>query len=278
MSNLSDEGNSPVSTLHSVQPRDSCYFGSPPDPTEQRSTEALRNSLPASPYTLALQDFASTKLRLCNPIEGLWYADRPYPTFSIEVVHGDTEERATWLNTCSHGVKLVVSMVDGSGKVADDKLKSSAGGAAPVFSIVEGVSTVRALRFSAVSSKFGGSFNMTISLIHLGSIIATITLLPVRVLSYRLYHSRKVAFENLAPDDSVSKMQGIGSQYAQRFQAIGIETVAQLAALNLRSLSGASTRTLLETLRKDRGTMTLAKLTEYVRQAKTIVSRRRDYA
>jgi predicted flap endonuclease-1-like 5' DNA nuclease len=88
----------------------------------------------------------------------------------------------------------------------------------------------------------------------------------IQVLSYRLYHAPKVSFENLRPDDSVSKMRGIGSLYAKRFQSLGIERIAQLAAINVNTLGEEGIKKLLGNLRKDRGAMTLAKLNEYVQQ------------
>jgi predicted flap endonuclease-1-like 5' DNA nuclease len=112
-----------------------------------------------------------------------------------------------------------------------------------------------------------------LSLLHHNIPVASVTTDPIQVLSYRLYHAPKVSFDQLKPDDSVSKMKGIGSQYAKRFQALGIEKVSQLAALDLSTLSELDTRNLLGNLRKDRGTMTLAKLTEYIQQAAEIVSR-----
>jgi len=258
-------------------PLGSIYCG--PQPimcARQRLSHPAARGLVGRPTTLGVmshKELPPCSIKISPGMEQVWYAERPYPAFTVDIVHNQTTDTVRWLHSLTHGLKVTLSMVDANGNDVSEMMKCVGAVGNPSYVVVDGTSTITGIRFAAVSSKFGGAFRLVVGLTQFGSPICQVQSEPIQVLSYRLYHSPKVSFENMKPDDSVAKMKGIGSQYSKRFQAIGIQTVAQLAALNLSSLSSSDTRTLLGNLRKDRGTMTLAKLTEYVEQASGIVSR-----
>eukprot|EP00300_Choanocystis_sp_HF-7_P033458 c45806_g1_i1.p1 GENE.c45806_g1_i1~~c45806_g1_i1.p1 ORF type:complete len:615 (-),score=155.42 c45806_g1_i1:193-1929(-) len=99
---------------------------------------------------------------------------------------------------------------------------------------------------------------------------------PIQVLSYRLYHAPKVPTNQLQGEDSIGKMKGIGAQYAQRLKAVGIATVQDLANVDIEGMGRTSCEALLQRIRKDRGALTLAKLANYINQAREIVARSHD--
>jgi predicted metallopeptidase len=209
-------------------------------------------------------------LRICSPVEQLWYAERPFPAFTVDIAESVSQQRATAIS----GWKISVTMVDGFGMDASDKLSGTGQSPGHLFPVSNGKASVSGIRFRGVSSKAGGGFRLVISVVFPdANLVSKAMTEKIQVLSYRLYHAPKVAFENLRPDDSVSKMRGIGSLYAKRFQSLGIERVSQLAAINVNTLGEEGIKRLLGNLRKDRGAMTLSKLNEYIQQARDIISR-----
>lgn len=215
---------------------------------------------------------SSLELVLVSPLEPVWYAERPFPTFTVQMTDKATRSRVDYVS----GWRAAISMVDGFGRDATDKLSGSGQFPGHSFPFINGAAHVTGLRFRGVSSKCGGHFRLIVSVSQADSshlILPPLLSTPIQVLSYRLFHAPKVSFEQLLPDDSLSKMKGIGSLYAKRFQVMGIERIAQLAAIDLNTIGESGLKGLLGNLRKDRGAMTIAKLAEYVQQARDICAR-----
>jgi len=96
---------------------------------------------------------------------------------------------------------------------------------------------------------------------------------PIQILSYRLFHVPKLESDMLFPSDPLWKVKGIGPLYAKRFSELGIATVKDLASIDLESLTEDEVRNYVNSLRRDRGALTPAKLFEYVSQAREVVAR-----
>lgn len=197
-------------------------------------------------------------LRFTSPIEKTWYAERPFPAFTVEVqgdVHPDTS--------------LCVALVDGHGNDASDRLSPAARDL--VYPVVNGTAVINAIRFCGVSSKAGGAFQIVIKTVDRSAV--PIVSPRLQVLSYRLYHAPKVCQEKLRPNDSVSKMKGIGSQYAKRLADLGIRRIDELACIDIDELGPNGCNQLMSRLRRDRGALTLQRFVTYVKQARTICDR-----
>jgi hypothetical protein len=95
----------------------------------------------------------------------------------------------------------------------------------------------------------------------------------ITILSTRLFHNPKASFDRLLPSHPLYMMPGIGRLYSQRFGSMGISTIQQLASIVVSAMSEDDQRDMMEKLRKDKGTMTRAKLEEYVNQAREICKR-----
>lgn len=261
-----------VATLtHRMDPTSPC----PAKPVHQTSSSQLPGGAVASSGmdgSLSVDDDLS--VRLPDGLEELWYADRPYPTFNVEVSNS-----GGYCPPSLKSARVQLSLLDGDMNDVSDKL----GGAAALqnfcFSLSDGRTEIHGLRFLSVSSKCGGHFHLVVSLVpednHSGNQQAKpFVSKKIQVLSYRLFHSPKVDFEKLRPSDSISKMKGIGNLYAKRFTSLGVISVQHLAELDVEGLHGQEQGAkLLEYLRRDRGAMTLAKLNTYIAQARDIVQR-----
>jgi hypothetical protein len=217
-----------------------------------------------------------------------WYAERPFPAFTVDVY--DTVSSCSWTKI-SAGWMVKVSLLDGYGEEINNKFSNSMQTPICYFPIINGSATISDLRFLSVSSKHGGCFQLRLSLqtpfssellpttttqehnAFLTETFENVECLSeqFQILSYRLYHVPKLEAERLTPEDALHKLKGIGNLYAQRFAEIGIQTVRDLAGLDLLRLSESSTKSLLNHLRKDRGAMTQTKLVEYVSMARDIV-------
>eukprot|EP00299_Pterocystis_sp_00344_P006766 c1880_g1_i1.p1 GENE.c1880_g1_i1~~c1880_g1_i1.p1 ORF type:complete len:534 (+),score=76.95 c1880_g1_i1:125-1726(+) len=226
------------------------------------------------PHTEVLP-MSSIELKISSAIEPLWYAERPYPPFTVDVVDSVSQRKVL-----ANGWKVMVDMVDGFNNSASDKLSGTGQYPGHQFPVVNGTATISGIRFRAVSSKCGGFFRIIVSVSYPtgDQVPKSVFTSNIQVLSYRLYHAPKVPFESLRPDDSVSKIKGIGSLYAKRLQALGIERVSQLAAIDVNTIGESGVKLLLGTIRKDRGAMTMTRLTDYIQQARTIVARSPAYA
>eukprot|EP00298_Acanthocystis_sp_HF-20_P009899 c18564_g1_i1.p1 GENE.c18564_g1_i1~~c18564_g1_i1.p1 ORF type:complete len:263 (-),score=63.51 c18564_g1_i1:24-734(-) len=131
--------------------------------------------------------------------------------------------------------------------------------------------------FLKVSSKNGGCFILEFRIVN--SVDSSKVIVPdsvrsknITVLSGKLYNSPKSIINQLKPEDSVSRIPGISRYYAQRFSMFGIQTINQLSQLSLEDMSPLNRQHFMENLRKEKNSMTIGKLNEYIDQAKEIVS------
>jgi len=174
---------------------------------------------------------------------------------------------------------VLVELLDGNGQLCA-KLSGPASQHDFVFQLSQGRVEISGIRFGAVSSRHGGFFQLRVSLAPSMGVPVCAPWLSekIQVLSYRLFHAPKVGFENLQPSDPLSKVKGIRSMYARRFAALGVVTVKDLAELDVQALQSGSeeAKTLLDSLRKDRGALTVARLHEYIVQARDTVRRVQD--
>lgn len=220
-------------------------------------------------------------LKLSTTMESLWYAERPFPAFTLELC-----DTATGTRVPADNVVINVGLRDGFGKDAPEKLSEAVRDHS--FVMHNGTVTINSIRFRGVSSKAGGHFRLVISVKNDAATAAAVAAAgagthhkaaapfvsdKIQVLSYRLYHAPKVDNSKLRPEDAVSKMKGIGNQYAKRLSSLGIQRIDQLAAIDIDRLGADGTAELLQCLRKERGALTQAKLAQYIKQAADICSR-----
>lgn len=266
------ECSSPPAYLNLNEDNVLCVASSPPPAPIKDDIDTFCESLSEgclSPPTQVAD--CNLELKLNGEMESVWYADRPFPRFNIAVTD---DLGKTALNVDNW--KLSVRVIDGYDQDASDKVYGQIHNY--MYDIHGGMASITGLRFCAVSSKAGGHFRIVVTAVNPCSPSDTVPVSSfisekIQVLSYRLYHAPKVSFDKLKADDSVGKMKGIGSLYAKRFAALGIRTVAQLASIDLSTMGEKARKDLLHNLRKDRGAMTLAKLSGYIQQARDIVSR-----
>eukprot|EP00301_Raphidiophrys_heterophryoidea_P025815 c8748_g1_i1.p1 GENE.c8748_g1_i1~~c8748_g1_i1.p1 ORF type:complete len:676 (-),score=160.00 c8748_g1_i1:239-2266(-) len=212
-------------------------------------------------------------LRHDTVLHEVWYAERPFPAFTLDIV--DESLHTKDLISTTKDWKVDVTLEDGFGGNATNKLHWVSDSAV----VIGGAVTISGVRFSGVSSKSGGFFRIvvTITAQPTSSSPSCLTAIfkspPIQVLSYRLFHAPKVASEKLQPSDSVGKVKGIGTLYAKRLKSLGIGTVQNLASLDVHQLGDEGCKHLLAALRKDRGSMTLEKLVKYIEDARSIVMR-----
>lgn len=207
-------------------------------------------------------------LRFTDPVETLWYADRHYPRFEVEIYRTDTNETVTQAT----GWRVGLTVVDGNGNESLEVVHDHERFLSHPHVFRDGRVSIGGVRFSRVSSKCGGFFRLVVAIVKPGPFLMVASD-KIQILSYRLYHAPKVPLEKLGPDDSLAKMKGIGSLYAKRFAALGTGTVGQLASLNLDAMTEMQRSQLLDSLRKERGGLTIAKLQVYIDQARDIVMR-----
>lgn len=203
-------------------------------------------------------------------IPSVWYCDRPFPHFTLEVLDKETSRPITRMDHA----QVTMKITNGFGEDSTSKAYGNVTNRCYPICSTFGRATVAGLRFSAVSSKQGGHFQLvaTLSLPDHPN-VSEWSSQPIQILSYRLYHAPKLSTEQLTGRDSVGKMKGIGAQYAKRLKSEGIVTVGDLAAIDLEVLGHQKCEELLQRIRKDRGSMTLAKLSDYIQQARDIVAR-----
>jgi len=227
---------------------------------------------PTVPQISSTEDEALRNLplaiRFSDSVETQWYADRHFPRFDVDVYRTDTGETVEAVN----GWRIGLMVVDGHGNESLEVLHDHERFLNHPHILREGRVSVGGIRFSRVSSKCGGFFRLVVAVVKPGPFLMVVSE-NIQILSYRLYHAPKVALDKLGPNDSLSKMKGIGSLYAKRFAALGTVTISQLAALNLEGMTDAERHKLLDSLRKERGGLTVAKLQMYVDQAREIVRR-----
>jgi len=211
------------------------------------------------------------KLQLCSKFEKVWYSGRPFPAFSLEAVNDSTGERVD-----ASGWKVMVSVYDGNGQLAGDKVCELIQN--HLYEFHNGVVSILGVRFLNVSSKAGGHYSVAVHLVDSPIPEVTRSSIPflsekIQVLSYRLFLVPKVEIEALNPQDAISKMKGIGNLTSKRFAELGVKSIDQLAALDPEFLGEQGCSQLLSHLRKNRGSLTQAKLYEYISMAREIVDR-----
>lgn len=245
-----------------------------PPPSITKSSLSLPSVMPTTRVAMHTQPISccdqgsspSIGIRCFGEIQDVWYAERPFPAFTLELY--DTATGFTLSQAMS--ARVQVSVLDGFGNNADDKLTTS--DVDRVFQATSGLVTIKGLRFCGVSSKNGGHFQLVATVLDRQNASPFFSS-PIQILSYRLYHAPKVPCDQLRPEDSVSKMKGIGNQYAKRLQSIGIERVSQLARLDLNALGEEGCKRLLDSLRKERGALTRTKLEGHIASARAIVDK-----
>ena len=137
---------------------------------------------------------------------------------------------------------------------------------------MEGLAEVSGLRFKDVSSTNGKFFKLQCEVTSPTEVSHLVRKALSQKIEIKTCRCRSKTFANLQPHDPIEKMPGIGKQYAKRFEDNGFSRIAQLAEIPV-DVAGASARQcLLDSIRKDKGTLTENKLLEYVNTAKLIVA------
>eukprot|EP00300_Choanocystis_sp_HF-7_P036344 c52188_g1_i1.p1 GENE.c52188_g1_i1~~c52188_g1_i1.p1 ORF type:complete len:433 (-),score=49.51 c52188_g1_i1:51-1349(-) len=216
---------------------------------------------------------ASYHLEPLSQVQTLWYAERPYPSITMQLVQAEPYNQQTRL-ALKENLQVKVSVLDANDQPVADVLTGPPSSVGFTFQMADNVVTLAGIRFGTVSSKHGGFFRLCVSVCSssMSPYVATWVSEKIQVLSYRLYNSPKVPFEQLSPQDDLARVQGIGSLYAKRFASLNIKCVADLAALEFDgSNNDRDAQGILDALRRDRGAMTRPKLEKYIKQARSIV-------
>eukprot|EP00299_Pterocystis_sp_00344_P015562 c7781_g1_i1.p1 GENE.c7781_g1_i1~~c7781_g1_i1.p1 ORF type:complete len:878 (-),score=159.97 c7781_g1_i1:32-2485(-) len=248
-----------------------------PTPTPQQTLIVPSVASVQAPIVPVVQDFEphqqpTLSLHFQN-VETKWFTERVFPTFRVRLIEDATGQ----VYRKTQDWQVTIHLVDGNGNRMDERMGEASLRTVPLH---EGEAEVTGLKFSVVSSKNGNFFVLEAELLapeYMRSVVKQATSENIVILSCRLFHNPKRPLDALAPDDQLSKMPGIGRLYAERFAAAGIQTIRQLASIDL-SIAGRQRRLqLLSHLRRDKGTMTEAKLTEYVDKALDIVRKAESY-
>jgi len=138
--------------------------------------------------------------------------------------------------------------------------------------VARGTANVSGVRFSAVSSRNGGYF-----VLEVGTRAGD--LLPIRsekliVLSDRLKTEGKAnSIFELNANDNLVRVPGIGKKYAARLAECKFYTIRDLGTIAGGAAAHDERMKLLESIRRDRGALTAAKLSDLLRDAQTVVQR-----
>ena len=182
-------------------------------------------SLPASEEgVLVLQPQFET------PPKDFWYEGKPFPRFAVRLctAAGEPWERAD--------VKLAVTMKNGRG-LAEERCAKKAGPllAGETTAVVDGagVAAWESLRVCEPSSKHYGAFTMVVRAVEApqGVRVAELASSPLQVQVGRMWCKRRKAEDELAPDDLISQIPGVGAKYVARLKLHGVATVAQFATM-----------------------------------------------
>jgi predicted flap endonuclease-1-like 5' DNA nuclease len=195
-----------------------------------------------------------------------WYTKRQMPDFEVHVVDANQ-------NVFPHtpGWQLHGHLYSNNGSCIDHFVN------APViaFPFHDGKAVVSGLRFSAVSSRNGGSFYFDFSVkasadAQLSQGVKTKSP-EFRVLSERLKNEAKAeSIFDLQADAPLARVPGIGKKYAARMTEFGLHTIQDLAAMNL--MDPAIRKQLLDIVRRERGALTEIKLDALCRDAQLVVA------
>eukprot|EP00298_Acanthocystis_sp_HF-20_P018156 c2190_g1_i1.p1 GENE.c2190_g1_i1~~c2190_g1_i1.p1 ORF type:complete len:445 (-),score=134.47 c2190_g1_i1:99-1433(-) len=217
-------------------------------------------------------DYSSLSIQIANSFEKVWYTHRPFPAIVLHVVDSANE-----IYTKADEWHVSLHLIDAEGKNVDHLMAQSENSRRLI--IRKGIVTICGIRFNAVTSKNGGHFKLEFRVSSpsvAADKIQPFHSNPFTVLSCRLFHQPKAPLHKLQASDSLSMMPGIGRLYAKRFASLGISTISQLANLNISNMDLKEQQKLNESLRKDKGTLTMTKLEEYILQAQEIVTRGPD--
>jgi len=164
---------------------------------QAQNLSAVSNSKPK----LSQAEPPSLCFRVCSEFQRTWYTDRAFPSFTIGLF--DSATLQPYLDVS--GWRVIVSLVDGHGKDATSKFCGSSGPAPLSFAISRGRSVINGLRFSSVSSKNGGCFQLVMRVVNPFSSelpspkFNDVEYLsePIQILSYRLFHVPKLESDML---------------------------------------------------------------------------------
>eukprot|EP00300_Choanocystis_sp_HF-7_P013151 c18175_g1_i2.p1 GENE.c18175_g1_i2~~c18175_g1_i2.p1 ORF type:complete len:679 (+),score=142.83 c18175_g1_i2:91-2127(+) len=189
--------------------------------------------------------------------------DRPFPAFNISLraVHTKGIFRQT------DGWQVLIRLVNGYGVHVDDKLDDDQ--TKRPF-LVEGIAEVSGLRFKDVSSSNGKYFKLQCEILNPASQAPHVRRGMSRKIEIKSCRCRTKAYETLSPTDPIGMLPGIGKQYAQRFTANNIATIADLARLSCDEDGQLERQRILELVRKEKGTLNETKLVEYIKFAQSV--------
>jgi hypothetical protein len=198
-------------------------------------------------------------------LETKWYTKRSLTPFQVHLV-----DSAGDLYTKTDGYILCVHLLSGHGVQVDHYLANAE---ALQFPFVDGIADVAGLRFLAVSSRNGGHFRFQFT--TKGNIpVNALNSEELHVLSERLKNEHKAeSILDLGPDDPLVRVPGIGKKYAAKLSEQGLVTVRDLADIDSSPSARGKRLDILNSVRKDRGALTEAKLVELLRDARTVVKR-----
>jgi cytohesin len=201
---------------------------------QSQSSTASNPVAPSSPSTESLPASEEGVLVLQpqfeTPPKDFWYEGKPFPRFAVRLctAAGEPWERAD--------VKLAVTMKNGRG-LAEERCAKKAGPllAGETTAVVDGagVAAWESLRVCEPSSKHYGAFTMVVRAVEApqGVRVAELASSPLQVQVGRMWCKRRKAEDELAPDDLISQIPGVGAKYVARLKLHGVATVAQFATM-----------------------------------------------
>lgn len=201
---------------------------------QSQSSTASNPVAPSSPSTESLPASEEGVLVLQpqfeTPPKDFWYEGKPFPRFAVRLctAAGEPWERAD--------VRLAVTMKNGRG-LAEERCAKKAGPllAGETTAVVDGagVAAWESLRVCEPSSKHYGAFTMVVRAVEApqGVRVAELASSPLQVQVGRMWCKRRKAEDELAPDDLISQIPGVGAKYVARLKLHGVATVAQFATM-----------------------------------------------
>ena len=109
-----------------------------------------------------------------------------------------------------------------------------------------GVAEWTNLRISEPSSKHYGSFTMVVRCETApdGLGVEEVRSGPLTVQVGRMWSKRRKSEDEVAPDDSISQIPGVGARYVSRLQLHGVTTIGQFSAMAATAPGRSSLRAL----------------------------------
>ncbi len=225
---------------------------------------AYPRTLPLSPVPVTPCSFS---LAWVVPFPKRWYAKRKCYTVSVSLTQtgGHIVDTTNW----SVLVRLV-SAEDGN--PLHPRLLESTNINGLRYRVTNGMVSISGLRFLSVSSKQGGNFQLQVSLSpahsHHDVICPPIASGEITIVSERLKTVGKVdSILELGQLDKLTRVPGIGNQYASRLHEHGITTILDLADLTPPQLTA-----MFDLVRKEKGALTMQTFRELHQGAKMVVA------